>query len=108
MLAEFAERNAISVVLISIFTWLAIWALTDACKRSGLAFRSAGHSKALWIAFPVVGMAVAVLGNPLGFLMGGILGVVYLVEVRHNIRRVGESVAADTFRSFGKSDPGHE
>jgi hypothetical protein len=108
VLAEFAERYVISVVPTTIFTWLAIWALTDACHRSGLAFRSAGHSKALWVALPIVGMALAVLGNPRGVLMGGILGVVYLVEVRHNIRRVGESVAAATFRSFGKSDAEHE
>ncbi len=108
MLAEFAAHYAISVVLTTIFTWLAIWALTDALSRSGLAFRVAGHSKALWIALPIAGIALAVLGNPIGTLMGGIFGVVYLVEVRHNVRRVSESAAAGTFRSLRNSDREHQ
>lgn len=108
MLAEFAEHSAISVVLTTIFTWLATWSLADALSRSGLAFRAAGHSKALWIALPIVGIAIAVLGDPLGTLMGGIFGVIYLMEVRHNIRRVGKSAAAGTFRSFENSDREHQ
>jgi hypothetical protein len=104
----FAEHDAVSVVLSTAFTWLAIWAVTDAHSRSGLAFRAAGHSKTLWIALPLVGMVFAVLGNPVGFLMGGAFGEVYLVGVRDNIRRVGEPAAADTFRALGVSDLEHE
>ena len=104
MLAEFSEHDAVSMALTTTFTWLAVWALTDALNRSRLAFRAAGHNKALWIALPIMGIAIAVLGNPLGFLIGGVFGFVYLVEVRHNIRRVCESAAAETFGALVASD----
>jgi hypothetical protein len=47
VLGDFAEHHAISVVLATVCTWLAIWGLIDALRQSGLAFLAAGHSKAL-------------------------------------------------------------
>lgn len=107
MPVEIAGHGALSVVLTTTFAWLAMWALTDAYSRSGLAFRAVGHSRTLWIALPIVGMVFAALGHPLGFLMGGAFGLVYLVGVRHNIRRVSEAAGTDAFRAPGVSDPEH-
>jgi hypothetical protein len=76
---------------------------TDGLSRSGLAFRAAGHSKALWIALPIVGMAFAVLGNPVGFLMGGAFGVVYLVErAGQRQEELASRRRAGTFRASRK------
>ena len=58
---------------------LAIWALVDASARPTDAFQRADQSKVLWMVLPIVGLLVF-------FIVGGILGIVYLAVIRPKVK----------------------
>jgi len=78
-----AEIFGVDGILILFFPLVslvfALWALVDAASRPGPAFDAAGQSKVLWIVLPIVGLF-------LFFVVGGILGIVYLAAIRPKVR----------------------
>jgi hypothetical protein len=80
MLGEiFGVDGIIILLLLPISFVVALWALIDASIRPEPAFRAVGQSKVLWIVLPIVGIFLFVV-------IGGILGVVYLVAIRPKVK----------------------
>jgi Protein of unknown function (DUF2516) len=58
-----------------------IWAIVDAATRPSGAFAAAGSSKAMWIA--IIAVAWVLTG-----IIGLVLGVVYLANIRPRVRAI--------------------
>lgn len=71
--------DAVLYLVLAVAGVVGLWALIDAIVRPNRAFRASRQHKALWIVLLVVGLWLA-------FVPGGILGVVYLVNVRPKVR----------------------
>lgn len=56
---------------------LSIWAIVDVASRPAWAFRSAGHSKGVWMALEIVGV----------FVCGLVLSLIYLLAIRPSVVR---------------------
>jgi Protein of unknown function (DUF2516) len=81
MSGEIFGLDGLIVLLVALASLgLAVWALADAAVRPGQAFKAAGQSKTLWILLPIVGIFVF-------SIVGGLLGVVYLVAIRPKVRQ---------------------
>ncbi|MBF6557750.1 MAG: DUF2516 family protein [Acidimicrobiales bacterium] len=78
-MAEILGAGGLVILLFPISFGLALWALIDAAIRPEAAFKTAGQSKVLWIILPIVGIFLFAI-------VGGILGVVYLVGIRPKVR----------------------
>lgn len=90
VVSEIARGEAGFLLAMTVLAVFTAWAHTDACQRTGPAFRSAGHHRTLWIALLVVGVAVPIVGFPLGLLFSGAFGIIYLVEIRPRVEGSGE------------------
>ena len=79
-MAEIFGVDGIIILLFPLVSLvLAIWAIIDAASRPEPAFQRAGQSKVLWIILPIVGLFFF-------FIVGGILGIVYLAAIRPKVR----------------------
>ncbi len=79
MLIAVASGGSLTPYLVGIACLvIAVWALVDAFLRPGRSFRAAGQNKALWIALPIIGLALFVV-------VGGLIGAFYLLAVRPKI-----------------------
>jgi Protein of unknown function (DUF2516) len=80
MLGEIFGVDGIIILFLPLVSLVfALWALIDAATRPGPAFQAAGQNKVLWIILPIVGLFFF-------FVVGGILGIVYLAAIRPKIR----------------------
>jgi hypothetical protein len=73
---------ALFSVLAVVALGICIWAIADAASRPSGAFAAAGSNKAMWIAL------IAVFYFVTG-IIGFILAVVYLANIRPRVRAVG-------------------
>ncbi len=81
MISEvFGEQGLIFLVIALPSFVVAVWALADAAMRPGPAFNAAGQTKPLWIILPLVGII-------LFMIIGGILGLIYLISIRPKVRQ---------------------
>lgn len=78
-MAEIFGVDGVFLLLLLASLVLALWALIDAASQPKGAFQRAGQSKVLWIILPIIGLV-------LFFIVGGILGIVYLATVRPKVR----------------------
>ena len=73
------HRRAADPALPRVSLVVAIWAPVDAATRPESTFHRAGQSNTVWIILPIVGLFFF-------FIVGGVLGIVYLAVIRPALR----------------------
>ena len=81
MVAEIFGPDIFFILIVLVGTAVTIWAVADAISRPGGAFAAAGSNKALWITLII---AFWLLTG----IVGPILAVVYLANIRPRVRAI--------------------